>query len=198
MVAEVDPIDQRGGPVNRRRTAVVGGIAAGVLAWMVIGGVPGAVAAVPSGVIVGVLLNRIESPSKKRERKRAVGDLPLACDLLAAALRAGAPIERSVGIVAIAIGGPLGVELRRVRDGLRLGLDPREAWAAVRLAEAGRLVDAAVRGVDREPSRSADRVASRTLFPARLRFRRHCAGDRRRARRRPAVKGDPCRHSGSG
>ena len=134
--------------MNRRRTALIGGVAAGVLAWMVIGGVAGAVGAVPSGVVVGLLMNRIESPSKRRERKRAVGDLPLACDLLAAALRAGAPIERSVGIVAIAIGGPLGVELRRVRDALRLGLDPREAWAAVRLAEAGRLVDAAVRGFD--------------------------------------------------
>lgn len=132
----------------RRRVSVIGGVAAGVLVWIVIGGVSGSVAAVPCAVVFGLLMSRIESPSKKRDRKRAVGDLPLACDLLAAALRAGAPIERSVGIVAIAVGGPLGVELRRVRDGLRLGLDPREAWAAVRLAEAARLVDAAVRGVD--------------------------------------------------
>lgn len=130
------------------KAAVIGAIAGGTSIWLVLGGRLGIVAAIPGAVISGWLFRRIEPASKRRQRQRAIGDLPLACDLLAAALRAGAPVERAVGIVAVAVGGPLGAQLRRVRDGLRLGLDPREAWSALRLPQAARLADAATRGVD--------------------------------------------------
>lgn len=130
------------------RVCAVAGLAAGVLAWLLVGGWVGAVVAVPCAVVAGCLIRRIEPISKRRERLRALSDLPLACDLLAASLRAGATVERSVGVVATAMGGPLSKDLRRVRDGLRLGLHPRDAWSAVQLPEASRLVDAAVRGVD--------------------------------------------------
>ena len=43
----------------------------------------------------------------------ATADLPLGADLLAAALRAGAPVDRAAAAVAEALGGPLGERLER-------------------------------------------------------------------------------------
>jgi pilus assembly protein TadC len=139
----------------------IGGLGAAALAWLLIGGVAGLLASLSCAAVAWWALGRIEPQSGRRERRRAISDLPLACDLLAAALRAGAPMDRAVGIVAMSIGGPLAKDLRRVRDGLRLGLSPREAWAVIGLPEAARLVDAAVRGVDSGAAvaRSLGRVA---------------------------------------
>jgi pilus assembly protein TadC len=98
---------------------------------------------------VGWFANRLEPRSRRVDRLRALGDLPLAADLLAAALRAGAPVERAVGTVAVAIGGPLGTALLRVRDGLHMGLDPRSAWGTLRTPpEAIRVADAVLRSLD--------------------------------------------------
>jgi Flp pilus assembly protein TadB len=130
------------------RLGWLGGFAAGGLTWLLIGGWVGAAVSIPAGLLAGRFIRRME-PNRRRDRQRALGDLPLAADLLAASLRAGAPTERAVGTVAVAIGGPLGTSLLRVRDGLRMGLDPSTAWAALRTpAEAKRLGDAVLRGVD--------------------------------------------------
>ncbi|MFI7539693.1 type II secretion system F family protein [Actinoplanes sp. NPDC049599] len=106
--------------------------------------------AVPFGVAAGVgvdqFLRRREPAEVRAARLRAVADLPLGADLLAAVLRAGAPVDRSVSAVAAVLGGPLGERLDRVGRSLRLGAEPAEAWA--HLAEvpgADRLVAAAVR-----------------------------------------------------
>jgi pilus assembly protein TadC len=106
--------------------------------------------AVPVGIAAGVgvdqFLRRREPAEVRADRLRAAADLPLGADLLAAVLRAGAPADRAVSAVATALGGPLGERLDRVGRSLRLGAEPREAWA--HLAEvpgAGRLVAAAVR-----------------------------------------------------
>jgi pilus assembly protein TadC len=104
----------------------------------------------PIGVIAGVAAERFlrrREPARLREERRASArDLPLGCDLLAAVLRAGAPVERAAEAVADALGGPLGERLRRTARSLRLGAGPAEAWA--HLAEvrgADRLIAAAVR-----------------------------------------------------
>jgi pilus assembly protein TadC len=106
--------------------------------------------AVPIGVVVGVgtqrFLRRREPAQVRDARRRAVADLPLCADLLAAALRAGAPADRAASAVADALGGPLGVRLERTARSLRLGADPAEAWAHLAdVAGADRLAAAAVR-----------------------------------------------------
>jgi pilus assembly protein TadC len=104
----------------------------------------------PVGLVAGVAvertLRRREPAHLRRARESAAADLPLGADLLAATLRAGAPVERAAEAVADALGGPLGERLRRTARALRLGAAPAEAWA--HLAEirgAHRLIAAAVR-----------------------------------------------------
>ncbi|WP_343232777.1 type II secretion system F family protein [Verrucosispora sp. SN26_14.1] len=110
------------------RVRLMAGLA-GVAVAVVVGGWPGLVAALPTALLLDRLLRRIEPPADRNRRLRAVADLPLAADLLAAALRAGAPVERSVLAVADALGGPLADRLGRVGRTLQLGGGPQEAWA---------------------------------------------------------------------
>ncbi|SNY70894.1 type II secretion system F family protein [Paractinoplanes atraurantiacus] len=104
----------------------------------------------PVGAVAGVgverLLRRREPARVRQERLAAAADLPLGADLLAAALRAGAPVDRAVAAVADALDGPLGVRLRRTARSLHLGAAPDEAWAHLAdMAGAQRLVAAAIR-----------------------------------------------------
>ena len=52
-------------------------------------------------------------------------------------MRAGAPTERAIGTVAVALGGPVGTALLRVRDGLRMGLDSEDRVGGVAYASGG-------------------------------------------------------------
>ena len=106
--------------------------------------------ALPVGAAVGFGLERylrLREPAAVREaRLRAMADLPLCADLLAAALRAGAPVERAAAGVADALSGPLGERLERTARSLRLGAGPPEAWAHLAdVPGADRLVAAAIR-----------------------------------------------------
>jgi Flp pilus assembly protein TadB len=121
-----------------------------VAAALAVAGVIGRWWAIPIGVLAGLGTQRIlrhgQPADARADRRRAVADLPLCADLLAAALRAGAPVDRAAEAVADALGGPLGDRLGRTARSLRLGAGPAEAWA--HLAEvpgANRLVAAAVR-----------------------------------------------------
>ncbi|GAA1786121.1 type II secretion system F family protein [Streptomonospora arabica] len=66
----------------------------------------------------------------RADRARMLAGLPVAVDLLVAGLRSGVALENALGAVAAAVGGPLGHSLGEVADQLRLGADPRAAWAA--------------------------------------------------------------------
>jgi Flp pilus assembly protein TadB len=104
----------------------------------------------PVGVGVGFAvdrgLRRMEPAAARAVRLRVVADLPLAADLLAAALRAGAPVDRAAAAVGDALGGPLGDRLHQAARSLRLGGTPSQAWAHLGDAPGGdRLVAAAVR-----------------------------------------------------
>jgi Flp pilus assembly protein TadB len=106
--------------------------------------------AVPAGIAVGFGVDRFlrgqEPAAVQAARRRAVADLPLGADLLAAALRAGAPVDRAAFAVADALGGPLAERLERVARSLRLGAEPAEAWAHVSDVTGGaRLISAAIR-----------------------------------------------------
>ena len=120
------------------------------VAGLAVAGLIGTWWGVPLGVAAGAGLDRFlrrrEPARQRQERQAAAADLPLGADLLAAALRAGAPVDRAAEAVAEALGGPLGERLRRTARALRLGAGPAEAWA--HLAEvrgAERLVAAAIR-----------------------------------------------------
>ena len=105
---------------------------------------------VPAGIAAAVgtarYLRTREPADVRAGRQRAVADLPLCADLLAAVLRAGAPVDRAAFAVADALGGPLGERLERTARSLRLGAGPAEAWAHLSdVTGAERLVAAAVR-----------------------------------------------------
>ncbi|TCB92787.1 secretion system protein [Micromonospora zingiberis] len=141
-----------GTPTGRRATgrrldsirlaAALAGVAVAVL----VEGGPGLVTALLTAVLLDRLLRRIEHPADRNRRLRAAADLPLAADLMAAALRAGAPVEPSVIAVADALDGPLAEQLRRVGRTLQLGGLPQEAWAHLSAVPGGqRIGTAAVR-----------------------------------------------------
>lgn len=138
-----------GDVVPPRRPREIGpamAVSAGVAAGLLVGGWWG----VPVGVCVGFgvhrMLRRMEPATARADRLQAIADLPLAADLLAAALRAGAPVDRAASAVADALGGPLGERLGRTARSLRLGGVPAEAWAHLSgVAGAERLAAAAVR-----------------------------------------------------
>jgi len=107
----------------------------------------GVALAVPVGLAVDSVLRRVEPRAARAERLRAAADLPLAADLLSAALRAGAPLDRAAGAVGTALGGPLGDRLLRVSRSLRLGATAQEAWRHLRELSSARAEDPA--GFDR-------------------------------------------------
>ncbi|RKN48419.1 type II secretion system F family protein [Micromonospora endolithica] len=133
-------------PSGRRLDAVrLAALLAGLAVAVVAGGWLGAVLGLPTAAVLDRALRRIESPAARNRRLREAEDLPLAADLLAAALRAGAPVDRSVQAVADALGGPLGGRMRRVGRLLRLGADPAEAWSPLDPVPGAERLTAAVR-----------------------------------------------------
>ncbi|MEU8821435.1 type II secretion system F family protein [Actinoplanes sp. NPDC048796] len=137
-------------PARRPLPAAWGRITLAVGIGLAVAGFVGTWWGLPFAAVAGVgaerLLRRREPAPVRAERLAAAADLPLGADLLAAALRAGAPVGQAVDAVADALDGPLGARLRRTARSLRLGAPPEEAWehlAGVTGAE--RLVAAAVR-----------------------------------------------------
>jgi pilus assembly protein TadC len=127
------------------RVLMAAGIGLGV-AVLVGTGWGGLAAGAVAAVVAERLLRRQEPAHRRRERLAAAADLPLGADLLAAALRAGAPLDGAAAAVAEALGGPLGERLRRTARSLRLGAEPAEAWAHLSgITGAERLIAAAVR-----------------------------------------------------
>ncbi|AXO32757.1 type II secretion system F family protein [Micromonospora sp. B006] len=127
----------------------LGAALAGLAVPVVVGGWTGLVLGLLTGVAADRLLRRIEPRAARDRRLRETADLPLAADLLAAALRAGAPVDRSVLAVAEALGGPLANRLGRVGRTLGLGGTATEAWAHLScVAGAEPVVAAAVRSAN--------------------------------------------------
>ncbi|GAA0737893.1 type II secretion system F family protein [Dactylosporangium roseum] len=122
----------------------------GLVLAVMIGGVAGVVVGVLAAVTAGLVLRRVESPQVRRERAVARADLPFAAELLAAALRAGAPPDRAVLVVGEAMGGPVGLCLTRTGRSLRLGATPEAAWAHTAGLPGGRrFATAATRSAER-------------------------------------------------
>lgn len=142
----------------RGAAAVLAGVAVATMIGGVVGGIAGAVAAGAAWVGLG----RVEPAEVVRHRQRVSTALPLAAELLAAAMSAGAPPDRAAETVGRAIGGPLGTVLGSAAAALRVGVDPATAWAQLHgdptLRPLGRaLAGAITRGSS--PTATLERVA---------------------------------------
>lgn len=98
---------------------------AGVMAAMA--GAPGAVAA----VVVAPAAGFVAARAIARLPGRGDPALPLALDLVAAALDAGQPLPRALDLAAGALAAPTADEFARVARLLALGSTPRDAWRGV-------------------------------------------------------------------
>ncbi|MFG1697070.1 type II secretion system F family protein [Nonomuraea sp. NPDC049309] len=101
----------------------------GLLAAVLIGGVPGLMTGALIAPAVAFYLHRKTPPHSQDDQRRITADLPFAADLMTACLRAGRPVSAATEIAATAIGGPLGERLMWVSTQLRLGADPEPTWA---------------------------------------------------------------------
>jgi pilus assembly protein TadC len=104
-------------------------------AWVLAGGTVGAVL----GLGVGVLLWRWRAGQTAAGRAEAIDtagaarQLPLAADLLAACIAAGAGPVVAAHAVGEALGGPVGQALARGAAEVRLGGAPADAWRSLAL-----------------------------------------------------------------
>lgn len=121
-------------PAIKRRSGVRRGVAAiaiGVVGFLLVEGLTGAVAGVLLATGAFLVLRNRPTPSARREMDHITADLPFAADLMVACLKAGRPLSGAVETVAAAVGGPLGERLAWVGGQLRLGAHPEVAWASL-------------------------------------------------------------------
>ncbi|MEU6365401.1 type II secretion system F family protein [Streptomyces sp. NPDC046931] len=106
------------------------GLAASWAGWVLIGGWGGAVVGLATGVGVARWRARQERDRLTQEYDAAVAarQLPLAADLLAACIAAGASPVSAAQAVGEALRGPVGERLARGAAEVRLGGEPAEAW----------------------------------------------------------------------
>lgn len=74
-------------------------------------------------------LGRLEPAALRRDREQVVAMLPLAADLMAAALASGCPPVLAAETVGTAIGGPLGRALVDAAAAASVGVEPGRAWS---------------------------------------------------------------------
>ncbi|MFE2886273.1 type II secretion system F family protein [Streptomyces sp. NPDC059272] len=111
----------------RRWLPVAGVVGAG---WVVVGGVAGIVV---GGVVAGGLWQWRRrqvagDTGAERDAATAARQLPLAADLLAACIAAGASPVIASQAVGEALSGPVGERLARAAAEVRLGGEPADAW----------------------------------------------------------------------
>ncbi|WP_369207020.1 type II secretion system F family protein [Streptomyces sp. PU-14G] len=103
---------------------------AGAVALLLIGGQVGWLAGGAAAWGMRWWLRRCAGDGTVRsaEDRAAEEQLPLAADLMAACLAAGAGTERAAEAVGGSVGGPLGERLVKASTELRLGADPGLVW----------------------------------------------------------------------
>ncbi|MFS8199045.1 type II secretion system F family protein (plasmid) [Streptomyces sp. CWNU-52B] len=113
-----------GAGVVRRWLPVIGALSA---CWVVVGGVAGGV----TGLVAAFGMwrwQRRPAPVAEFDTARVARQLPLAADLLAACVAAGASPVVAARAVGEALEGPVGERLERGAAEVRLGGEPAEAW----------------------------------------------------------------------
>ena len=104
---------------------------AGVGGFLFVGGRMAPVAAVAAGCVAWWVIGRTESPAERRIRRQVRSDLPHLVDLLAAALRGGATPGQGVRMACGALPGPAAERLAGVSGRLDLGVEPAQVWASL-------------------------------------------------------------------
>ncbi|MCX5195941.1 type II secretion system F family protein [Streptomyces sp. NBC_00249] len=122
----------RRGPLRGRRLRAAlagwaGPVGALVAVWVLVGGVPGALAGCGAAFAVRWALARVR-PAELVGHREAERQLPFAADLLAACLAAGAGPVEAAEVVGESLGGPVGERLALAGAELRLGGEPGAAW----------------------------------------------------------------------
>ncbi|MGW4561382.1 type II secretion system F family protein [Streptomyces sp. NPDC004561] len=103
------------------------GAAGGV--WVLVGGVAGALLGLGAGVVLWRWRSRRSAGGAETvDSAGAARQLPLAADLLAACIAAGAGPVIAAQAVGEALGGPVGQALARGAAEARLGGEPADAW----------------------------------------------------------------------
>ncbi|MFJ6843755.1 type II secretion system F family protein [Streptomyces griseoluteus] len=112
-----------------RKWLPVAGIGCG--AWSVVGGIFGALVGLGAGVALWRWQERrvAARPAAELDAAAAARQLPLAAELLAACIEAGAGPVVAAQAVGEALGGPVGDALARGAAEARLGGEPADAWA---------------------------------------------------------------------
>lgn len=106
-------------------------LGAGAAGWLLVGGAAGCAAGMAAAY---VMWHRRRSGLSGRsgadvgEAAVVAGQLPLAADLLAACVSAGAGPREAAEAVGESMGGPVGDRLSRAATEIRLGGEPAEAW----------------------------------------------------------------------
>jgi Flp pilus assembly protein TadB len=96
--------------------------------WAFVGDPLGVLAGLAVAAISWRVLGRTESPAARRRREQLARELPVGVQLLASCVAAGAAVGPALQVVADALPGPLGDELRRLHHRLELGVDPQVVW----------------------------------------------------------------------
>lgn len=112
---------------DRRRRAFACAIGVAVSGWALSGPLGAAVGLV-CGAALAEWIGRLEPPAATRRREQVDRDLPLAIDLFAACAAVGHPVDRALGVVAGAVGGPLAARFEELLARLALGADPLTEW----------------------------------------------------------------------
>lgn len=110
-----------------RVRATVCVVAAALAGWAVSGPTGGALGGA-GGLALAWWIGRLESPDAARTREQVARDLPLAIDLLSACAAVGRPTDRTLGVVSLAVGGPLAARFDGLHARLALGADPAAEW----------------------------------------------------------------------
>ena len=137
------PVPAAASAPRRRFLPVVAGGALGLLGATLLGGVAGALVAVPLGWAVTLLARRMlgREPTPEPEPLRLAGGW----DLLAACLRSGLPVPVAVRAVAEHLPSPASGDLATIADRLALGADPASAWTVPETSPVHKLAHAARR-----------------------------------------------------
>lgn len=101
------------------------------------------------------LVRPVGQPRRRQGAVAAAGDVPIALDLVAVCLAAGATPAAALAVVGRALPGPLGSDLASVARALGLGSCARQAWAPVLAGRPPSLQRAADRFVHAERSGAA-------------------------------------------
>ncbi|MGW2178501.1 type II secretion system F family protein [Streptomyces sp. NPDC001732] len=106
-------------------------LAAVATGWVLLGGPLGCAAGLAGGYGAWRLQRARKGREREEEREeqaRAARQLPLAADLLAACISAGAGPREAAEAVGESLGGPVGTSLARAAAEIRLGGEPTAAW----------------------------------------------------------------------